>query len=39
MKGYYTRYGYLAYSESADRLIEFASDTDAIENDREEEEE
>ena len=39
MKGYYTRYGYLAYSETADRLIEFASDADAIENDREEEEE
>ena len=39
MKGYCTRYGYLAYSETAERLIEFASDADAIENDRQEEEE
>lgn len=39
MQGYYTRYGFLAYSETAGRLIEFASDADAIEYDCDEEEE
>ena len=39
MKGYYTRYGFLTYSESADRLMEFASDTEAIEYDSADEEE
>ena len=39
MKGYYTKYGYLTYSETAGRSIEFATDEEATEYDREEEEE
>lgn len=39
MKGYYTRYGFLAYSESAGHLMEFVSETEAIEYDSADEEE
>ena len=39
MKGYYTRYGYLAYSETTERMMEFVSEAEAIEYDSSDEEE